>query len=719
MRQSFRICMKSLLLVLFVSLPAHGGITYVDATTGNTTLANGSAYSPTATRIDNDNEWSARTFGNNANVYTANDNNAIPGEDAPRLRTTITGLVPGQSYAVYVYFWGAGTSTNAEWDIQAGVSESSMTVFSRTNATSLGDGYVDDGTVTNSTAFTTPVMVEEGNRDLLQASLGNLVADETGAIRVFIDDLPGNDDRTWYDGLGYGPPATEPPLASSLFVEVAPNGTWTWFNDERAIFHQGSFFCGYVKSNGQYGVTRYNPADGSTTHMILSTTVSQQIDDHNNPSLTVLPDGRLLAVYSKHSAQSQLYHRTSLVDDPASDSDWGGEVTQATPAATSYANTYRLSAEGDRIYNFHRCINYNPTLTRSSNLGATWDTPIQLIQTGTGSVRPYPRYCSNHSDRIDVLYTDGHPRNQNNSIYHLFYQGGNLWRSDGTLIDTLANAPIDHDAGERGSVVYPYSDSAWGAGQGPDDWIPSGRAWTWDIHYGTDGNPVCAFQVQVGTDATWSTSRIYYYYARWTGTGWQRRFIAQGGRGLYAAESDYGGGMAIDPVHPNVVYISTNAASPFALADIQNVPLSAGSRYEIWRGVTLDGGLTFTWEPVTQNSDANNIRPIVPENHGYDRAVVWNRGTYNTYTSFSTKVVALFENDLRVVSMNSNVPTVSLAWKSSPGRYYRITASEDLADFGMVAAENIPSGGASTSLSFDVPAALSGKPRAFFRIEEQ
>ena len=39
--------------------------------------------------------------------------------------------------------------------------------------------------------------------------------------------------------------------------------------------------------------------------------------------------------------------------------------------------------------------------------------------------------------------------------------------------------------------------------------------------------------------------------------------------------------------------------------------------------------------------------------------------------------------------------------------------------FEVVVAEDIPSGGSSTSRSFDVPAELSGAPRAFFRIEEQ
>ncbi len=424
-------------------------------------------------------------------------------------------------------------------------------------------------------------------------------------------------------------------------VEVAPDGAWTWFNDERAIFHNGFLYSGYVRSDGYAGVTRYDPATGAAIHMQLGTTASKEFDDHNNPSLTVLPDGRLLAVYSRHSTDYHFFHRTSKVANPASDSDWNAVQTVSTTARNSYANTYRLSAEANKLYNFHRDIDWNPTLTRSSDNGVTWDTPVHFIDAPN---RPYPRYISNHSDRIDLIYTDGHPGSMPCWVYHLYYKAGEFCKTDGTVVKTLATLPLDHSAGERGTIVYPYSTAAWGSGDGPDDWIPSGRGWTWDIHYGTDGHPVCAFQVQINIGSgAWEDNRIYYYYARWTGTEWQRRFIAKAGRSL-AGDNHYGGGMAIDPDDPRVVYISTDAANPFDLDDIYDHPLGPDARYEIWRGFTADGGLTFTWQPVTENSLSDNMRPIVPENHGRTRNVLWFNGTYASYWSFSTKVLGVFDD---------------------------------------------------------------------------
>lgn len=767
-----------------LAAPPVAAITYVDATTSNTTRWDGQTFSPAPNGTTGlDNNWETRTLGNSATVF---ESNAEALEDAPLLVTSATGLLPNTQYVVYAYYWDASTgnwrikATAKPTDIQnngtpGNLSDDFLPTSTPNHFASDNNagGTATIGTLASASTFVTTPLTTESDRALRQAALGTATTDSNGKLSVYIDDLSfvAQDKRTWYDGIGYKlatpltPGADEdgdgltnadeatrgtnpyiadtdgdtyadgtevaagsdplnpqsiPPLPGNSLM-IAPDGAWTWFNDERTIFHQGSVFCGYVKANGQYGITRYNPATNETFDMIISTATSQQQDDHNNPSITPLPDGRLMILYAKHLAEPRFYQRTSLVPLPTTDADWGPEIIRPLTANDTYNNTYVLSGESNRIYNFHRNINFNPTITISDDLGATWQPSIPFIEVGTGNVRPYPRYCSNRTDRVDLIYTDGHPRDVDNSVYHMYYKAGGFYKTDATLIDTFANLPLDHGGGQRGSVIYQYSNAAWGAGQGPDDWIPSARGWTWDIHYGADGNPVCVFQVQVGTDATWSTSRIYYYYARWTGTEWQKRFIAQAGRAIYAAESDYGGGMTIDPQNPNVVYISSNAASPFDLADVNNVPLGANARFEIYRGVTKDGGLTFEWEQITKNSAADNLRPIVPENHGYDRAVLWFNGTYNSYTSFDARVLAIFRNSPRIKSMSFSPATNSgnLSWSSSPGWSYRITGSSDLSGFPQEVATDIASQGDTTSHSFNFPAPLQNLPKAFFRVEEK
>jgi hypothetical protein len=64
----------------------------------------------------------------------------------------------------------------------------------------------------------------------------------------------------------YTPP---PPPVPGDIVEVAPDGTWTWFNDERSTWHEGMLFSGYVRSDGNPGVTRYYHLTGAANHTKL------------------------------------------------------------------------------------------------------------------------------------------------------------------------------------------------------------------------------------------------------------------------------------------------------------------------------------------------------------------------------------------------------------------------------------------------------------------
>ena len=560
--------------------------------------------------------------------------------------------------------------------------------------------------------------------------------------------LPNNPDSDG-DGVSDGDevfasPPTDPNDAASFppvppnVLEVAPDGVWTWFNDERAIWHLGKLYAGYVKSNGQYGITRYDPSTGTSSNMIISTSASQQRDDHNNPSITVLPDNTLFIAYSRHSTQDRYFFRTSLVTEPASASDWGPEQARDITGGlqNTYANAFHLDAEPSRIYLLHRYINLNPTLSISDDNGASFGDPVQLISKGTNSY-PYPRYSCNNTNRFDFIYTDGHPRANNNSVYHLYYQSGvgggagSFKQTDGTVLRTLTEIldgnPIDHDAGERGTLVYPFNPDPWNATtpEGPDAWIPGGRAWSWDVERQTNGNPVCAFQVRVGevTGSNWFDDRIYYYYARWDGTQWERHFIAQGGRPIYSAERDYGGGIAIDPDNPDVVYIASNHADPtdilFTASGVSNNALSTSKRYEIYRGVTLDGGATFKWSAVTTDSGVDNLRPIVPENHGFDRHALWFSGNYTTFTTYSAKVVGLFENDLKISSFSIVGNDVTLDWDSSPSRSYSIKGSITLDDgFPYDAATGVSAEGGSTSHTFSLPTSMREENKGFFQIQQ-
>ena len=423
---------------------------------------------------------------------------------------------------------------------------------------------------------------------------------------------------------------------------LAEDGAWCWFGNPRALWSDGVLYFGYVRNaDRRVALNAYQPETGSNT--VLWASEMRERDDHDNPGLLELGDGRLLAIYAKHNNERRFYYRLS---SNAKRTNWGPELVFAnTTAGVTYANPYQLAGESGRVFNFMRNLNFNPTFTTSDSSATNWSAPRILIRTGSGGARPYVQYCSDYTHRIDLVYTDGHPSGVvANSLYHAFYREGAIYRSDGSLLKYLTNAPLLHDAGERGSVIYQYSTAV---AREADQHIPGGRAWCWDVAYDSQGAPATVFSVQrtnvMGTN--WYDDRIYYYYARWTGSTWQKRFIAHAGRPLYSSERDYAGGISLDPNNANVVYLSSNAAEPFNLSDTRKIKLRAGDRYEIFHGVTSDGGLTFKWQAVTANSTVDNLRPYVPRGRSsYANGLIWFAGAYHSYTSWNTAVYGLFSN---------------------------------------------------------------------------
>ena len=165
----------------------------------------------------------------------------------------------------------------------------------------------------------------------------------------------------------------------------------------------------------------------------------------------------------------------------------------------------------------------------------------------TGTLqRPYARYVSNGTDTVHITYTEAHPRDFDNSIYHVYYKGGTLYRSDGTAIHPLTQGLTTPDEGTR---IF----------QGDANNV----AWTVDVVLDpANGRPHIVYSVQIGS-AGLPTGQggtdMRYRYARWDGTAWRDRPLAYAGTRLYSGEDDYTGLAVLDPTDPSVVYISTNA----------------------------------------------------------------------------------------------------------------------------------------------------------------
>ncbi len=426
--------------------------------------------------------------------------------------------------------------------------------------------------------------------------------------------------------------------APAGMVTLNHDGFWSWFMDERAIIHNGYLVVGSTAA-GVSDSQRQSDIDAVTLNLATGElhlnelqdqfkgNLTQPYDDHHAPAFTPLPDGRLLAVWTGHYGDTLVRTRTTTdVNDPNS---WGPMKLFNVGAPLTYSNPYYLSSE-DRIYNFTRS-NVTPQTTWSDDQGETWTAGATFV----GGNRPYIRFASNEEDEIHFIVNDGHPRfTPNNSTYHAYYKDGNLHASDGTVLSSIGQGL---STASQATLIF----------QGD----ANNRSWTVDMALDPSDNPVALFSVQLETNGHHNNGSIgdpnegldhRYYYGKWDGSQWQVNQMAFAGTRLFAAnvgEDDYTGLAAIDPDDVNTVYISTNADP------LSGTPLisTADDRrhFEIFKGTTADNGATWTWTAVTQNSDVDNIRPIVPKWDDEHTALIWARGTAITSADYDLDIVGI------------------------------------------------------------------------------
>lgn len=266
----------------------------------------------------------------------------------------------------------------------------------------------------------------------------------------------------------------------STIIPLTDDGGWCWFQDERPVIVDAKLVVGCV-ANGRYNPDR--KGDIQAVILNLETGKSQLVelhdqlgaDDHNAPAFTTLPGGRLLVVYAAHGVANSFLFRISAANDPTK---WG-PIQQFVPTQDSritYSNVFHLSDDNDLLLNFYRghAGSFKPSYALSEDLGRTWeDGGVLLCVPGSFRHRPYVTYASDGAAVIHLIYTNGHPRDYDNSLFHVYYRDGQLHRSDGQLVATLAEGISDPEQGRR---------------------IFSGNeqnvAWPCDVHLDNTGNPV-------------------------------------------------------------------------------------------------------------------------------------------------------------------------------------------------------------------------------------
>ncbi|MGO9110749.1 MAG: BNR-4 repeat-containing protein [Thermoguttaceae bacterium] len=418
------------------------------------------------------------------------------------------------------------------------------------------------------------------------------------------------------------------------------NGAWCWYQDPRIVVDPANnrlLIASVASAEGADGPARkgdvdlvsYDLSSGARTLFVLHHHLLP-VDDHDTAALLIRPDGRYLAIYSRHNQDNFSLWRVSR--RPHDASEWGPERTWdwskylATVDAAdhvTYSNLFFLSAE-KRVYNFVRAINHDPSIMISSDQGDTWSYGGKLLtEPKLGYVNGYVKYASNGVDRIDFLTTEHHPRDFNNSIYHGYVQGGKLHRSDGTVVhDNI----LDGHGRSQTELTKVFAAGSVFHGDRMT------HAWTIGVQLDSAGRPwglISARANDLPENTNFSDHR--FFYVRLDGTQWKVYPVAKAGACLWPAEQDYTGLAALNPSDPNEVYISTT---------IDPRGQRALKFHEIFKGLTTDGGQTWTWTPITQNSTVENLRPLVAASGGHT-AVLWFRGTMSRSQHYNSAIVGI------------------------------------------------------------------------------
>jgi hypothetical protein len=406
---------------------------------------------------------------------------------------------------------------------------------------------------------------------------------------------------------GDAPPLAERPGVGGdhdVTTAAAPrrigSGAWSYFADPRAVYAGGKTFVGWADARGYTHVAALDVSRG-VVHRKLSPRLS--VNDHNNPSLYVRPDGRIMVFYSAHNGR-QMYYRTSARRYSLSRLSAPRVVGTNTGGSWGYTYPNPLRADG-KLWLMFRGGNWQPNFTILERGGWTRARtlargPVGRTRKGAplargGRHRPYTKYATD-GERIHATFTEGNLGAYPNAIYYAQFDRTGIRTASGRRIARLGSAPpvqkLDRVRAFRGR-----------------------NQWALDIAVDHQGRPVIVY--------TRRAPRVEYWWARFNGRRWENRLIARyvgppAGPGAV-------GGVTLDHEDPSVVYLARTT--------------SDARRHEVEVWATPDEGRRWRNYRVTSTPNTDDLRPVSPRGLEDFEQVVWFAGRRTFWTSFKTNIL--------------------------------------------------------------------------------
>ncbi len=371
-------------------------------------------------------------------------------------------------------------------------------------------------------------------------------------------------------------------------------GAWCWFADPRAISYKGRTFIGCIDVHGNIkAIMLY---EGKKTEVLVRSNF--QPDDHDNPTFLVLPDERIMIIYSRHTDEACFYYRISK--NKCDITELGEEKCLETDHNTTYPSLFLMDDDKDHIYLCYRGVNWHPTCARLSMPDENDEMhfvtkPFQIVHStvqGAGC-RPYAKYVSDGKSKIHMVYSSTHPDN----VCPVCVYYSCLDVTSYTLYDIEGNVLKEKVNEEPFTVTGFETDEKFVV----DPHLSSKRGWVWDV--ALFNGKVSAAIVNISEDKL--TQKYYYTY--YENGKWEKIFIGNAHK-FHRSNTEfcYGGGMSLDRDYEGVVYVS--------------IPM--GTAFEVLKYTVKDKKVTR--EEITKNSELNNIRPYKIK----EGPLVWMNGDY-------------------------------------------------------------------------------------------
>ena len=397
-------------------------------------------------------------------------------------------------------------------------------------------------------------------------------------------------------------------------VSMVDDAGWCWFQDPRAIRHVGAHdrtYFGWISRFGDVTVGRYDHESGRFERSVIHEQFEP--DDHDVPTLTVRPDGRIIVFYTAHNGPAVHYRIATSAESIAS----FGPRRSLEPGPDTNVTYPDPRWIDDDLHLFLRNRGSIVNLV-SHDDGETWSEERELVSTGGTGLCVYSKISREHEGEVNfgMTHAIGGWNEPHRHVTHARFDGDALRTTDGDLLGHASEESLPVPIHET-TPIYD-SDEA-----GTD-------AWVWDSSI-ADGVPQVAYAQLVADEDH------RYRYARWDGDRWQDTLVCHGGTYIVHEDSReryYSGGIALDHDVAGVCYAS----------------VGSHRRSAITRHVYGDGG----WASSVIVDDAEqNVRPVVPWNRADTMPVTWLRGSYRAAgvtgstdkgAAYHTRLTAAFDD---------------------------------------------------------------------------